>query len=79
MTPVAITLALSLGADPRPFAVIVMMAASARFATPIGYQTNTLVYAPGGYRFTDYMRLGIPMNIVVGIVASLLVPLWWPL
>ncbi len=79
VTPVAITLALSLDADPRPFAVIVMIAASASFATPIGYQTNTLVYAPGGYRFTDYMRLGIPMNIMVGLVASFLVPLWWPL
>jgi di/tricarboxylate transporter len=79
VTPVAITLAMGLGADPRPFAVIVMIAASASFATPIGYQTNTLVYAPGGYRFTDYMILGIPMNIIVGVVASLLVPLWWPL
>jgi di/tricarboxylate transporter len=79
VTPVAIGLALSLGADPRPFAVIVMIAASASFATPIGYQTNTLVYAAGGYRFTDYMRLGIPMNIIVGLIASVLVPLWWPL
>jgi di/tricarboxylate transporter len=79
VTPLAITLALSLGADPRPFAVIVMIAASASFATPIGYQTNTLVYAPGGYRFTDYMRLGIPMNIGVGLIASVLVPMWWPL
>ena len=79
VTPIAITLATSLGADPRPFAVIVMIAASASFATPIGYQTNTLVYAPGGYRFTDYMILGIPMNIIVGVIASLLVPLWWPL
>jgi di/tricarboxylate transporter len=79
VTPVAITLAMSLDADPRPFAVIVMIAASASFATPIGYQTNTLVYAPGGYRFTDYMILGIPMNIMVGVIASVLVPLWWPL
>ncbi len=79
VTPVAITLAAGLGADPRPFVVIVMIAASASFATPIGYQTNTLVYAPGGYRFTDYMRLGVPMNIMVGLAASLLVPLWWPL
>jgi di/tricarboxylate transporter len=79
VTPVAITLAMNLGADPRPFAVIVMIAASASFATPIGYQTNTLVYAPGGYRFTDYMILGVPMNVMVGVVSSLLVPLWWPL
>jgi di/tricarboxylate transporter len=79
LTPVAISLAMTLGADPRPFVVIVMIAASASFATPIGYQTNTLVYAPGGYRFTDYMRLGIPMNLGVGVLAALLVPLFWPL
>lgn len=79
LTPIAISLAGSLGNDPRPFVVIVMIAASASFATPIGYQTNTLVYAPGGYRFTDYMRLGIPLNLGIGVLASLLVPLWWPL
>lgn len=78
VTPVAISLALTLGVDPRPFVVIVMIAASASFATPIGYQTNTLVYAPGGYKFTDYMRLGIPMNVGVGVIAALLVPLMWP-
>jgi len=79
MTPVAIALAEALGADPRPFVVAVMVAASASFATPIGYQTNTLVYAPGGYRFTDYMRLGIPMNLLMGVLSALLIPLLWPL
>ncbi|HUF87739.1 MAG TPA: SLC13 family permease [Thermohalobaculum sp.] len=77
MTPIAISLALELGVDPRPFVVAVMIAASAAFATPIGYQTNTLVYAAGGYRFTDYMRLGIPMNLGVGILAALLIPMFW--
>ncbi len=77
MTPVAISLAQALGVDPRPFVVVVMISASASFATPIGYQTNTLVYAPGGYRFTDYMRLGIPMNLGVSILAALLVPQFW--
>jgi len=77
MTPVAISLAAALGVDARPFVVAVMVAASASFATPIGYQTNTLVYAPGGYRFTDYMRLGIPLNLGVGIMAALLIPLFW--
>ena len=77
MTPVAISLAVELGIDPRPFVVAVMIAASASFATPIGYQTNTLVYAPGGYRFTDYMRLGIPLNLGVGVLAALLIPLFW--
>lgn len=79
VTPVAISLALALGNDPRPFVVAVMIAASASFATPIGYQTNTLVYAPGGYRFTDFMRLGVPLNLGVGILTALLVPLIWPL
>ncbi|MGF1551028.1 MAG: SLC13 family permease [Paracoccaceae bacterium] len=78
VTPVAIAVAGTLGADPRPFVVAVMIAASASFATPIGYQTNTLVYAAGGYRFTDYMRLGVPMNLIVGLVACLLIPLVWP-
>ena len=77
MTPVAISLAQALGIDPRPFVIAVMFAASCSFATPIGYQTNTLVYAPGGYRFTDYMRLGIPLNIGVSVLAALLIPLFW--
>lgn len=79
VTPIAITLAQSLGHDPRPFVVGVMIAASASFATPIGYQTNTLVYAPGGYRFTDYMRMGVPMNLVVAALATALIPLVFPL
>jgi di/tricarboxylate transporter len=77
MTPVAISLAHALGIDPRPFVIAVMFAASCSFATPIGYQTNTLVYAPGGYRFTDFMRLGIPLNVGVSILATLLIPMFW--
>ena len=77
-TPIAIELALALGMDPRALVVAVMFAASAAFSTPIGYQTNMLVYGPGGYRFTDYMRVGIPLNILLGITASLLIPLIWP-
>ncbi len=79
VTPVAIGLASSLGIDPRPLVVAVMVAASASFATPIGYQTNMLVYGPGGYKFTDFMRIGIPLNLSVGLLASLLIPLIWPL
>jgi di/tricarboxylate transporter len=79
VTPVAIGLATALGYDPRPFVVAVMVAASASFATPIGYQTNMLVYGPGGYRFTDFMRVGIPLNISVGLLASMLIPHIWPL
>lgn len=79
VTPVAIGLAQGLGLDPRPFVVAVMMAASASFATPIGYQTNTLVHGPGGYRFADFLRIGIPLNIVMAAVAVLAIPLFWPL
>lgn len=79
ITPVAIGLATSLGLDPRPLVIAVMIAASASFATPIGYQTNTLVYGPGGYKFTDFMKIGVPLNLTVGMLASLLIPLFWPL
>lgn len=79
VTPIAIGLADALGVDARPLIVAVMVAASASFATPIGYQTNTLVYGPGGYRFTDFMKVGIPLNLSVGLLASALIPLIWPL
>ncbi len=77
VTPIAIALAGSLGIDPRPLVVAVMVAASASFATPIGYQTNTLVYGPGGYSFTDFMKIGIPLNLTVGLLASLMIPWFW--
>jgi di/tricarboxylate transporter len=79
VTPVAIALAEAVGVDARPLVVAVMVAASASFATPIGYQTNTLVYGPGGYKFTDFMRVGIPLNISLGIVSAFIIPLLWPL
>ena len=79
ITPIAIALGTALGIDPRPLVVAVMVAASASFATPIGYQTNTLVYGPGGYTFTDFARIGIPLNISIGLLASLLIPYFWPL
>lgn len=78
-TPVVIGVAQQLGVDPRPFVVGVMFAASASFATPIGYQTNTLVYNAGNYRFTDFARLGIPLNLIVWVMLSVLVPIFWPL
>ena len=79
VTPIAIGLADALGIDARPLVIAVMVAASASFATPIGYQTNMLVYGPGGYKFTDFMRIGIPLNLSVGLIASALIPLIWPL
>ena len=79
VTPLAIGLAQSLGYDPRAFVVAVMAAANASFATPIGYQTNMLVYAPGGYRFVDYLRLGIPLKLVTGTAAIAMIAWLWPL
>ena len=79
VTPVAIALGTAIGVDPRPLVVAVMIAASASFATPIGYQTNMLVYGPGGYRFTDFMKVGIPLNLSMGVLVSLAIPYFWPL
>jgi di/tricarboxylate transporter len=79
MTPIAIGLAAALGVDPRPLVVAVMIAASASFATPIGYQTNTLVFGPGGYKFTDFLRFGIPLNVTLAPIVSFVIPLIWPL
>ena len=79
VTPIAMGLGEAMGFDVRPLVIAVMVAASASFATPIGYQTNMLVYGPGGYRFTDFMRVGIPLNLSVGLLASALIPLMWPL
>ena len=79
LTPIAAGLALSLGLDPRPFVVAVMFAGSASFATPIGYQTNTLVYQAVGYRFTDFVRIGVPMNILMWGTATIVIPIFWPL
>ncbi len=79
VAPIAIGIANALGIDARPLVIAVMVAASASFATPIGYQTNMMVYGPGGYRFTDFMKIGIPLNLSVGLIASALIPVFWPL
>ena len=78
MFPIALAAADTLHVSFIPFAITIMMAASASFATPIGYQTNLMVYGVGGYRFTDYLRMGAPLTLLVGLVTVLLVPLWWP-
>jgi di/tricarboxylate transporter len=79
LAPLAVACAADFGVDPRPFLVAVTFAASAAFYTPIGYQTNLLVYSPGGYRFTDFLRLGGPLNMVIWLLASFLIPLFFPL
>jgi di/tricarboxylate transporter len=76
--PIAAATAESLGVSFWPFVVVIMMAASASFATPIGYQTNLMVYGPGGYRFADYLRIGVPLNILVGAITIALTPMIWP-
>jgi len=76
-TPLAVILALKLQVDPKPFIMAVAFAASTAMATPMGYQTNLLVYGPGGYSFRDFLKLGLPLNILVGIIACLLIPVIW--
>lgn len=78
LTPLAIGLAHQLGVDPRGFVVAVMFAASASFATPLGYQTNTLVYGAGNYHFADFAKAGLPLNLLMWAVATALIPLFWP-
>ena len=78
LTPVAVALAESLGVSPRPFLVAIMFAASAAFATPFGYQTNVLVYQMGGYRYLDFVRIGLPLNIITWIAAVIAIQWFFP-
>ncbi|MEP3561388.1 MAG: SLC13 family permease, partial [Marinobacter sp.] len=77
MFPIALAISEQLGVSVLPFAIAVMFAASASFITPLGYQTNLMVYGPGRYRFTDYVRIGTPLSLLVGVVAVGLIPLVW--
>jgi di/tricarboxylate transporter len=78
-TPIAIGLAQQLGCDPRPFVIAIMFASSADFCTPVGYQTNTFVFSAGGYKFLDFTKVGLPLNLLVWLMASFLIPIFWPL
>ncbi len=79
MLPITLQMTKQAGLAPEPFVFAVMMAASASFATPLGYQTNLMVYGPGRYKFTDFLRVGIPMNVLVGVITFLAISLHWPL
>ena len=79
MFPFCLATAKQLDCDPRPFMIALTLAASASFTTPIGYQTNMMVYGPGGYKFMDFVRIGGPMNFLLWIVAVVLIPIFWPL
>ena len=77
LTPVAISVAQAMDLDPRPLVVAVMFAASASFSTPIGYQTNTYIYGAGGYKFTDFTRVGIPLTFILWVISIFFIPLMW--
>ena len=79
LTPIRILAGQNLGVDPRPFVVAIMFGSSASFATPIGYQTNTFVYGAGGYKFGDFTKVGLPLALLLWLVASALIPVFWPL
>ena len=78
IAPISISTAVAMGVDPKPFLIAVCFAASTSFATPVGYQTNTMVYNAGGYRFTDFMRAGIPLNLIFWGLAVFFIPKFWP-
>jgi di/tricarboxylate transporter len=78
LTPIAIATAAALGASPLPFVVAVMFAASNSFITPIGYQTNTFIYGPGGYRFSDFIRVGGPLNLIMIVASTFVIPFFFP-
>lgn len=78
LTPIAISTAMTIGASPMPFVIAVMLAASNSFLTPIGYQTNTFIFGPGGYRFSDFFRLGAPLTVILTGVATFVIPMFFP-
>ncbi len=78
MTPIVMVVTAQLGMDARPFIFAVCFAASASFITPVGYQTNLMVYGPGGYKFSDYIKVGLPLALTLFAMAIIFIPIFWP-
>jgi di/tricarboxylate transporter len=79
LVPIGVASAHSMGVNPIPILMAITFAASSAMSTPFGYHTNLMVYGPGGYRFADYLKVGVPLNILFWVISSFCIPLMWPL
>jgi di/tricarboxylate transporter len=77
MYPIALAVSVNVGMSPQPFVLAIMYSAAASFSTPLGYPTNLMVYGPGGYKFNDFVRVGLPLNVVLMVLAVYLIPKIW--